>query len=460
MRFIPNASTLRLLPVFLLTSFPCAAFEAHQESISALSHPLAIFALCIFFIAYALVIFEEQLNLPKSKPMINAAGILWVLAALVGAEMGMSREALEAAVTHNLSEFAELFLFLLVAMIYINALEERNVFEALKGYLVGRGLSYQQLFWATSIIAFFLSPIADNLTTALIMGAVVMAVGKESSQFIGLTCIAIVIAANAGGAFSPFGDITTLMVWQSGRIEFTEFFQLFLPAIANYIVPALIISRFIPAGKPPAIEDRVKVKRGGYLSCLLFITTICLAVTFENALGLPPYLGMMFGLSLLFLSIYLGSQFLADDHEDRDFNTFSKLAVPEWDTLLFFFGVMYCVGALGFLGYLTAASGVMYGDWGATPANIAAGVISSVIDNIPVMFAILTMAPEMDHFQWLLITFTAGVGGSLLSVGSAAGVALMGAAKGHYTFMSHLKWSWTIALGYGAGIGVHFLVNG
>lgn len=448
------ASIANLFPL------PVYAFQGQRQGLDALDHPLSIIALVIFAIAYCLVVFEERLNLPKSKPMINAAGILWVLAAIVGNQSGLSHDVLQAAVTHNLSEYAALFLFLLVAMIYINALEERNIFEALKAYLISRHLSYRKLFWATSTIAFFLSPVADNLTTALIIGAVVMAVGKDSPKFIGLTCISVVVAANAGGAFSPFGDITTLMVWQSGKATFFEFFDLFLPAVVTFLIPALIISRYIPNGLPPRSEVQIKVKRFGFFTVFLFVLTITLAVTFENILGLPPYLGMMFGLSLLFLSIYFSQKIVPEDHEDRDFNVFSELAIPEWDTLLFFFGVMYCVGALGFLGYLSAASDIMYGEWGPTNANIAAGIISAIIDNIPIMFAILTMEPEMSHFQWLLITFTAGVGGSLLAVGSAAGVALMGVAKEHYTFMSHLKWSWAIALGYAAGIYVHFLVNG
>ena len=118
------------------------------------------------------------------------------------------------------------------------------------------------------------------------------------------------------------------------------------------------------------------------------------------------------------------------------------------------------MGGLGYIGYLEIMSGFLYGDLGATKANIAMGVISAIIDNIPVMFAILTMNPEMDHYQWLLITLACGVGGSLLSIGSAAGVALMGQAKGVYTFFAHLKWTWAISLGYAASIYVHYLVNG
>jgi len=135
------------------------------------------------------------------------------------------------------------------------------------------------------------------------------------------------------------------------------------------------------------------------------------------------------------------------------------VARAEWDTLFFFYGVVLCVGGLGFIGYLGMASEIMYTQWGATNANIAVGVLSAIVDNIPVMFAVLTMLPDMSSGQWLLVTLTAGVGGSLLSVGSAAGVALMGQARGKYTFFGHLKWMPVIALGYIASIGTHLIIN-
>lgn len=131
----------------------------------------------------------------------------------------------------------------------------------------------------------------------------------------------------------------------------------------------------------------------------------------------------------------------------------------EWDTLMFFYGIMLCVGGLGALGYLATLSNFLYLDLGATTANILVGVLSAVIDNIPVMFAVLSMNPDMSLGQWLLVTLTAGVGGSLLSIGSAAGVALMGQAQGIYTFSAHLKWIWAIALGYAASIVVHLVMN-
>jgi NhaD family Na+/H+ antiporter len=393
---------------------------------------------------------------------------------------GTGQEQLaEAAVRHNLLEFAELMLFLLVAMTYINAMEERRLFEWLREKLIASGLGLRSLFWLTGILAFFISPIADNLTTALLMCAVVMAVGGNNPRFIGPACINIVVASNAGGAFSPFGDITTLMVWQKGVLNFTEFFTLFIPAAVNFLIPATIMSFVLPSERPEASGQSVELKRGTWRIVWFFLATIATAVCFHNFLHLPPVIGMMLGLGYLNMFGYYLVKTLPKSldkkrriYEQRGdieaiqrlgevvpFNVFSKVARAEWDTLLFFYGVVLCVGGLGFMGYLSHASQLLYGDFGPTIANITVGVLSAIVDNIPVMFAVLAMMPEMSHGQWLLVTLTAGVGGSLLSIGSAAGVALMGQAKGKYTFLGHLKWSWAIALGYAASIVVHMWIN-
>ncbi|MBT4075880.1 MAG: sodium:proton antiporter NhaD, partial [Gammaproteobacteria bacterium] len=330
----------------------------------------------------------------------------------------------------------------------------------------------------TGIIAFFLSPIADNLTTALLMCAVVMSVGGENRKFIMLACINIVVAANAGGAFSPFGDITTLMVWQKGLIDFGTFFTLFIPSVVNYVIPATIMSFAVSTDKPDVKDEAVEMKKGAMVIVGLFVLTIITAVSFHNFLHLPPVAGMMTGLSyLMFFAYYLkksgngakkaqlkaledGSvSALSDTIFESDYEIFDKVKKAEWDTLFFFYGVILCVGGLGLIGYLSMASEFMYVDLGPTTANVMVGFLSAIVDNIPVMFAILTMNPEMSQGQWLLATLTAGVGGSMLSIGSAAGVALMGQARGYYTFFGHLKWLPVIALGYAASIYVHFLVN-
>lgn len=440
--------------------FPVFASETSVGHLNMTNSAMGFAAVAIFILAYCLVIAEEFIHLRKSKPVILAAGLIWILVALLASGSDDGKELIEHAINHNLTEYSALLLFLLTAMVYVNAMTERNVFEALRSWLIKRGFSYRKLFWITGFLAFFISPIADNLTTALLMGAVVLAVGGSNPKFVSLAFINIVVSANAGGSFSPFGDITTLMVWQSGHIDFFGFFGLFIPALINFLVPACIMSFVIPNETPEAPEDSVTLKKGGLIICLLFFCTIITAVSFEQVLHLPPFLGMMTGLSYLFFYAYFLK--MSDKKEQNlitEFNIFNKVAQAEWDTLLFFFGVIFCVGGLGAIGYLAAISHVLYEGLGPMNANIIAGLLSAVVDNIPVMFAILTMNPEMNTFQWLLVTMTAGVGGSLLSVGSAAGVALMGQSKGLYTFFSHMKWSWAIGLGYAASIYAHYLIN-
>ena len=461
-----------LFPVFAYSS----ANGATGEHLDLTHHLVGYLALGVFTLAYVFVILEEQLHLRKSKPVLLAAGIIWVMIAWVYQEHGFTHAA-EVAIRHNFLEYAELFFFLLVAMTYINALIERGVFDELRNWLVLKGFSYRALFWLTGVLAFFISPIADNLTTALIMCTVVLAVGVNQPKFISVCCINIVVAANAGGAFSPFGDITTLMVWQKGIVPFVDFFHLFVPSAVNWLVPAVVMHFAIPHGSPdkPTGTAPAGMKRGGMVIVGLFILTIITAVSFHNFLHLPPAIGMMTGLAYLkFFAFYLkktandggaiadvfhGAE-SGDAKSDASYDIFEKVAGAEWDTLFFFYGVILAVGGLGFIGYLSVASEFSYGELGPTTANVLVGVLSAIVDNIPVMFAVLTMNPDMSQFQWLLVTLTAGVGGSLLSVGSAAGVALMGQARGHYTFFSHLKWTPVIALGYAASIGAHFLVNG
>ena len=424
------------------------------------AHWAGILSLAIFIAAYVLVVCEEITRMRKSKPVMLAAGLIWALIGIAYMQAGRGIEAHEHAV-RIVEEFAELFLFLLVAITYVNTLEERRIFDVLRACLVNMELSYRQLYWLTGILAFFLSAVLDNLTTALVMGAVAMAVGSHSPRFVALGCISIVVAANAGGAFSPFGDITTLMVWQKGKLTFWEFFVLFFPSLINWLVPAALMHFAVPETKPEPRTDRIWAKPGAAGVVMLFAATIATAVSFKNFLQLPPALGMMLGLGYLQLwSYFLQRKGQRRNDHDMVLDSFAQIQRVEWDTLLFFFGIIFAVGGLGVLGYLSIASQYLYLDLGPTWANVIIGALSAIVDNIPLMFAVLTIDPAMSKGQWLLITLTCGVGGSILSIGSAAGVALMGQAKGIYTFSSHLRWSWVIALGYAASIAAHFAING
>lgn len=608
-----------------LLFLPFAAFAESAESSSALAQIPELSAtfygyasIAIFILAYSLVPLENNIHLLKSKPVLFAAGLIWILVALAFKDIG-APELAHDAIRHAIIEYAELFLFLLVAMTYINALEDRDVFQALRAYLVSRGFSLRKVFWVTGALAFVISPIADNLTTALLMGAVVMAVGGKDVKFVSLACINVVVAANAGGAFSPFGDITTLMVWQKGKVEFLQFFPLLIPSLVNWLVPAVLMNFALPDAIPEASKEQSRMKRGAKVMMGLFLATIVTAVCFHSFLHLPPAAGMMFGLGYLGLySFYLkrleGRSLMADsifgarteshenplnvlrtygnaigehlddqpypaflldqdhkvthwnrslealtgykaadmigtrDHwkafydterptladvvlddeshadvrqhyegryrenplenksydaanyfeklggsgaylmfsaapltneqgetigavelfedmteqrvEVKGFDVMERVSRAEWDTLLFFYGVILCVAGLSQFGYMALISELMYTDLGPVWANTLVGVLSAIVDNIPVMFAVLTMDPAMPLEQWQLVTLTAGVGGSMLAIGSAAGVALLGTARGVYTFASHLKWSPVIALGYIASIAVHLLLNG
>ncbi|MFL5386437.1 MAG: sodium:proton antiporter NhaD [Longimicrobiaceae bacterium] len=498
--------------------------------------------LAVFVLAYVLVMGEEKFGIRKSKPVVVAAGVMW---AVIGAAYVRAGDHTTAgdAVRHSIGEYGELLLFIVASMVFVNAMEDRQVFDGLRAWLVRRRFSLRAVFWVTGLIAFLLSSQLANMTTALVMGAVVLAVGRGHPKFIGLAFINIVVACNAGGVFSPFGDITSLMVWQAGRAEFWDFFRLFLPALVNWIVPAAILSLAVPRGQPGGEEERVELRRGAFGVVGLFALTIVISVIAYNTLKLPPVIGMTTGLGLLQLygaylrrthprtpallpapfapasvaaerlapastaavdsaepwaapevdfsvplpdDLTFGEDPLAattDDlavhgepadgapapaaaaaapraEADSAFDVFAILQRSEWDTLLFFFGIMLCVAALAQIGYLAGLSAALYGEQGPTAANVGIGLISAVVDNIPVMYAVLTMHPPMGLSQWLLVTLTAGVGGSLLSIGSAAGVALMGQGRGVYTFGSHLRWTWAIALGYAASIAVHLLING
>ena len=449
--------------LFMLLFFlgaPGVAMASGFESLGLTGTERGIYTVLIFIIAYAFVMTEEFTHLRKSKPVILAAGIIWAHAAVLAAQAGVSAKDMHAAFEYNLKEYAELMLFLLVAMTYINAMTERNVFEALRSWLVRKEFGYRQLFLITGVITFFVSAVADNLTAALLVGAVVMAVGADNPKFVSLGFINIVVAANAGGAFCPFGDITTLMVWQAEYVQFFDFFKLFIPSAVNYGVPAAIMYFAVPDEQPKATgEAAVLLKPGALQICGLFFLTIVTAVSFHNKLHLPPFMGMMVGLSVLMLYGYYIKTNYSVEGEPK-FDIFEKVRQAEWDTLLFFFGVVFAVGGLGYIGYLELLSGALYETLGNTTANILVGLISAIVDNIPVMFAVLNMNLDMDLYQWLLVTLTAGVGGSMLSIGSAAGVALMGQSNHKYTFFSHLQWTPAIAAGYAASIVVHYFING
>lgn len=442
-----------------------SAQQAAPTHLAASGTPLAWAVLALFAVACLLAAVEERTGLRKSKPMMLAAVLTWGMIAWA-VRGNVAKSALVAsAFERTFLDYAELFFFLVVSMTYVDAMVERGVFDAVNAALARRGWSFRTLFWATGLLAFALSSVLNNLTTALVVSALVLTAGAGNPRFVAMACVNLVVAANAGGAWSAFGDITTLMVWQSHHADFFEFPRLLVPALVNWLVPAALMSFALPRGAPPTGDGKATVKFGGIAICTLFAFTIAITVIGTQVLALPPVFGMLAGLALLqglafLIRVREPAYAEPDVYPDKArYDIFHIIARAEWDTLLFFCGVLLSVGGLAMVGWLELASRQTYDHFGPTAANTILGMASAIVDNIPIMSAVLQMHPNMDHAQWLLVTLTCGVGGSLLSIGSAAGIALMGAARGRYGFASHLRWSWAIALGYVASVSAHFALN-
>lgn len=434
---------------------------------------VGIASIVIFLIGYYFIATEDRYHINKAKPALFIGTFIFLLIGIYYSINGLDKELLHHEINHLILEIAGIFFFLYVAMTYIEAMIDRNVFSVLRVRLVTKGYDYRQLFWITGVLAFFISPVADNLTTALILSTVLITIDRENIAFVVPSAINIVVAANAGGAWSPFGDITTLMVWVAGKGAFGDFLYLFPASIVGWGITAFLLSKYVPEGNPPQPDttEEIKLLRGAKVIMGLFATTIFFAVMSHQVLHLPAMWGMMFGLALLKLYIYKLNHDIrkeggtdkdyngVDDKEERRVNVFKFIEKIENDTLLFFFGILAAVGGLHFLGFLEYFT-ALYQQFGATAVNVGVGFLSAIVDNVPVMSAVLKSSPDMGvdaHAQWMLVTLTAGIGGSLISFGSAAGVGVMGKLHGIYTFSAHMKYAWTILVGYIVSVAIWYV---
>jgi len=451
--------------VGLLSLFFALAFgsgDAAGEALNLTATWVGIASLIIFVVGYFFIATEENFHIDKAKPAIFIGTFMFLLIGFYMLANGLDVHLLQNEVNHLILEISQIVFFLMVAMTYIEALIERDVFNALKYNLVSKGYTYKRLFWLTGVLAFFISPVADNLTTALILSTVLLTIDKNNTNFLVAGAINIVVAANAGGAWSPFGDITTLMAWAAGKAPFIDFFALFPASIIGWLVTAFLLARIVPAGSPhfdPATEPKVSIKKGGKVVIGLGAFTIFSAVMMHQLFHLPAMWGMMFGFSLLSIYTYIYKKTNKNEEPMHVFHYMSKI---ENNTLFFFFGILAAVGALHFVGFLNYAVS-LYDKFGATAVNIGVGFLSAIVDNVPVMSAVLKANPMMgadageNLSQWLLVTLTAGIGGSMISFGSAAGVGVMGKLKGIYTFGAHMKYAWTVVAGYIVSVVIWYI---
>ncbi|MDD5320045.1 MAG: sodium:proton antiporter NhaD [Methylococcales bacterium] len=467
---------LLLLPAASAFAGEASEILSAPKSLSLTHHIIGYLSIAVTVMAYVAAMSEEVIELRKSKPMVLGSAIVWFAICIYYALHGEAKVA-AVAFESNLLAYIELFLFILVSMTYINAMAERGIFDGLRIWLLGRQYSYRQLFWITGVLAFLLSTVISGLAVGILMGTIAATVGKHKKEFVALACVNIVVATNAGGSFSPLGGISTLFVWQHKILHFNEFFSLAVPCLVNFLLPAAVMHFFVPKETPAASTSSIWLRRGSKRVILLFVVTLAITVSSNVVLELPPAAGMMAGLGLLqFFSFYLKrtayevkSDFAhvyklfqveaPPNNNKQDFDIFKNVGNVDWDTLLFFYGAMMIIGALGFIGYLDAIAHFLFGQISPTVANIMIGLSSAFIDNGTLMFAVLSMHPDIPPGQWLLLTLTLGVGGSLLAIGSAPGVGLLGQIKEGYTFAYHMRWMPIILLGYFASIAVHFWIN-
>jgi Na+/H+ antiporter NhaD/arsenite permease-like protein len=428
---------------------------AETGAINLANHPFGWLLLAIFIVGYYYIAAEEKYHLDKAKPALFIGTLMFVLIGIYYVSVGADLTPFEHEVDHMILEIAEIFFFLFVAMTYIEALIERGVFNALRAKLITKGYSYRELFWITGALAFFISPVADNLTTALILSTVLLTIDNKSKEFLVPSAINVVVAANAGGAWSPFGDITTLMVWAAEKGSFVDFLYLFPAAFIGWLITAALLVRYVPDIDPnndgdPEAASKIEILKGGKVIIAFGALTIALAVIGKQVIHLPPMWGMLFGLAILQLYMF----FLKKRHK-IDVSIYDAMSKVENNTLLFFFGILAAVGALHFTGFLAYAA-QLFEMFDPTIVNIGVGFLSAIVDNVPVMSAVLKANPAIELPQWMLVTMTAGIGGSLISFGSAAGVGVMGKMHGVYTFSSHLKLAWTVLVGYFASLAVWY----
>jgi Na+/H+ antiporter NhaD/arsenite permease-like protein len=428
-----------------------------------------------FVIGYLMIALEHPLKLDKSVPALLIGSLCWALVSLGGIEVldhhGHSA-GIEGVLLHHLGKTAEILIFLLGAMTIVELVDLHRGFSIITDRI--RTKDKYALLWTVSILAFFLSAVLDNLTTTIVMISLLRKIIRDREDRIWFASI-IIIAANAGGAWSPIGDVTTTMLWIGKKVSTVGLaVHLFIPSIICLIVP-LLIARFIPGfngklallGGDEAEDERERRLLSSKTMLVAGLTGLILVPIFKTVTHLPPYMGIMLSLGV----IWAISEFI---HPGEDFGDDSKhlfsvrhaMSRIELSSIIFFLGILMAVAALESIAVIGAGSGEKIGLLRNLAENVQVaipnldvviiliGVLSAVIDNVPLVAATMGMYPmdvyPLDSKLWQFIAYTAGTGGSMLIIGSAAGVAAMGMER--IDFLWYLKKiTWIAFAGFIAG---------
>ena len=417
---------------------------------------MGIASIVIFILGYLAIAFEHPLKINKTASALLTGVLVWTVYAI------STGDASELG--HHLASTSEILFFLLGAMTLVELVDAHQGF-----YFVSRLIKTDKvikLLWIVGLITFFMSAILDNLTTAIVMVTLLRKLisNKETRKyFVGI----VVIAANAGGAWSPIGDVTTTMLWIGGQISATGIMQgLFLPALVSLIVPLIIASYVLKKesiGQPVALEALSSTEeRDGKIMLFAGAGSLIGVPIFKTLTHLPPYMGILLALGLVWiLSELLHSE--KDEEAKKHLSVGYALTKIDTSSILFFLGILLAIGGLESFGYLHALSDQLAQTLGNQNLIVTIiGLASAVVDNVPLVAATMGMYSltdfPMDHVMWEYLAFCAGTGGSILIIGSAAGVAVMGMEK--IEFGWYLKKIGFLALlGYFAGAGLYLLLH-
>ncbi len=413
--------------------------------------------IAVFVLGYVAIALEHPLKLNKAASALITGVVCWTIYML----QSESSHEVSEELLHHLGEISSILFFLLGAMTIVELIDSHNGFDIIT-QKISTG-SKQKLMLLVTLITFLLSALLDNLTTAIVMTSLCAKLLREKEDrlwFAGM----IVIAANAGGAWSPLGDVTTTMLWIGRQITALNIMkQLILPSIAVCIIPAMIIS-FRYKGKKivtmPVTESSSLEKKEGKVILLAGIGFLVFVPVFKTVTHLPPVMGMLLALGLMWVITTFLHKSKDAEHAAR-YTVARALQKVDTPSILFFLGILLAVSALQSFGILknlaTFLSGTLKNDY---LIGIALGLLSAVVDNVPLVAASQGMYDlntyPTDHFFWEFLALTTGTGGSALIIGTAAGVAVMGIE--HINFMWYLKKiGWLALLGFVAGILVFML---
>lgn len=427
---------------------------------------MTILIVIVFILGYAAIALEHPLRINKAAPALLTGMLVWSLLMLGHESIGLSGgvEHMLEELFHHLGEIASILFFLLGAMTVVELMDAHGGFEVVTSRI--RSTDRRMLLWLVGIITFFLSATLDNLTTAIVMAALMrklMTKREDLWTFGGV----VVIAANAGGAWSPIGDVTTIMLWIGGQVStWGVVKQLLLPSVVCLVLPLLWLSRTLRgAVDRPAIEEDKEnhgiTKRQRTIVFAVGVTTLLGVPFFKAATHLPPFMGIMFGLAILW--IYTEFIHAGDMEEGGQYQVTAILQRIDHSSILFFLGILMAVSGLATAGHLSLLAG-----WldvhvpNAYLVNSILGALSAIVDNVPLVAAAQGMYPlstyPTDHIFWELLALCAGTGGSMLIIGSAAGVAVMGVLG--IEFMWYVRRMFVPALiGYAGGICTYWLLN-